>query len=44
VIVSRLVEHSAAVNEVSAAIIQGKNAENLLQPAILKALDKTKRD
>jgi len=44
VIVSRLVEHSAAVNEVSAAIIQGKNEENLLQPAILKALDKTKRD
>lgn len=44
VIVSRLVEHTAAVNEVSAALIQGKNEENLLQPAILKALDKTKRD
>jgi hypothetical protein len=44
VIVSRLVEHSAAVNEVSAALIQGKNEENLLQPAILKLLDKTKRD
>ena len=44
VIVSRLVEHSAAVNEVSAALIHGKNEENLLQPAILKALDKTKRD
>jgi len=44
VIVSRLVEHSAAVNEVSAALIQGKNEENLLQPAILKRLDKTKRD
>ena len=44
VIVSRLVEHSAAVNEVCTAIIQGKNEENLLQPAILKALDKTKRD
>lgn len=44
VIVSRLVEHNAAVNEVSAAIIQGKNEENLLQPAILKAMDKTKRD
>jgi hypothetical protein len=44
VLVSRLVEHSASVNEVSAALIHGKNEENLLQPAILKALDKTKRD
>ena len=44
VIVSRLVEHSASVNEVSAALIHGKNEENLLQPAILKLLDKTKRD
>ncbi len=44
VIVSRLVEHSAAVNEVSAALIHGKNEENLLQPAILKVLEKTKRD
>lgn len=44
VIVSRLVEHSAAVNEVSAALIHGKNEENLLQPAILRVLDKTKRD
>ncbi len=44
VIVSRLVEHTAAVNEVSAALIHGKNEENLLQPAILKALDKTKRE
>lgn len=44
VIVTRLVEHSAAVNEISAAIIQGKNEEGLLQPAILRMLDKTKRD
>ena len=44
VIVSRLVEHTLAVNEVSAALIHGKNEENLLQPAILKALDKVKRD
>jgi hypothetical protein len=44
VIVSRLVEHSAAVNEVSSALIHGKNEENVLQPAILKVLDKTKRD
>jgi hypothetical protein len=44
VLVSRLVEHSASVNEVSAALMQGKNEENLLQPAILKAMDKVKRD
>jgi hypothetical protein len=44
VIVSRLVEHSASVNDVSAALVNGKNEENLLQPAILKALDRTKRD
>ncbi|HUC85725.1 MAG TPA: hypothetical protein VL970_11080, partial [Candidatus Acidoferrales bacterium] len=44
VIVSRLVEHSAAVNEVSAALIHGKNEDNLLQPAILKLLDKVRRD
>ena len=44
VIVTRLVEHSASVNEVSAALVHGKNEENLLQPAILKVLDRTKRD
>jgi len=44
VIVSRLVEHSAAVNEVSAALIHGKNDENVLQPAILKLMDKVRRD
>jgi hypothetical protein len=44
VIVSRLVEHGASVNEVSAALVNGKNEENLLQPAILKALDRTRRD
>ena len=44
VLVSRLVEHGAGVNEVCSAIIQGRNEENLLQPAILRALDKTKRD
>ena len=44
VIVSRLVEHSVAVNDVSAALVNGKNEENLLQPAILKALDRTKRE
>ena len=44
VIVSRLVEHSNTVNEVSAALIHGKNDENILQPAILKLLDKVRRD
>jgi hypothetical protein len=44
VVVTRLVEHSANVNEVSAALIQGKNEENLLQPAILRVMDQTKRD
>jgi hypothetical protein len=44
VIVSRLVEHSNAVNEVSAALIHGKNDENILQPVILKLLDKVRRD
>jgi len=44
VVVSRLVEHGAQVNEVCAALINGKNEETMLQPAILKALDRTKRD
>jgi hypothetical protein len=44
VLVTRLVEHGAGVNEVCSAIIQGRNEENLLQPAILRALDKSKRD
>ncbi|HEV2695405.1 MAG TPA: hypothetical protein VG347_21095 [Verrucomicrobiae bacterium] len=44
VIVSRLVEHNAHVGDVSAALLNGKNEDNFLQPAILKALDKTKRD
>ncbi len=44
VVVSRLVEHNAHVGEVCSALINGKNDETFLQPAILKALDKTKRD
>lgn len=44
VVVARLVEHNAHVGDVSAALINGKNEDNFLQPAILKALDKTKRD
>jgi hypothetical protein len=44
VIVSRLVEHNVQVGDVSAALLHGKNDDTMLQPAILKALDKTKRD
>ncbi len=44
VVVARLVEHNAHVGDVCAALVNGKNDDNLLQPAILKALDKTKRE
>ena len=44
VIVARLVEHNAHVGDVSAALVNGKNEDNFLQPAILKALEKTKRE
>jgi hypothetical protein len=44
VVVSRLVEHSAQVNEVCAALINGKTEDNILQPAILKTLEITKRN
>jgi hypothetical protein len=44
VIVARLVEHNAHVTEVSSSLAKGKLEENLLQPAILRHLDKTKRD
>lgn len=44
VIVSRLVEHNAQIAEVSASLAKGKFEDDLLQPAILKALEKTKRD
>jgi len=44
VVVARLVEHNAHVTEVSASLVKGKLDDNMLQPAILKALDKTKRD
>ncbi|HEY4414365.1 MAG TPA: hypothetical protein VGO57_01640 [Verrucomicrobiae bacterium] len=44
VIITRLVEHSNQVGEVSAALIGGKLEDNQLQPASLKLLDKTKRD
>jgi hypothetical protein len=44
VVVSRLVEHNQHVSEVCASLIKGKLEANLLQPAILKNLEKTKRD
>src|SRR5215831_1470186 len=44
VVVSRLVEHNQHVTEVCASLIKGKIEDNLLQPAILKNLEKAKRD
>ena len=44
VIVSRLVEHNQHALEISASLLKGTIEEGALQPAILKQLDKTKRD
>jgi hypothetical protein len=44
VIVSRLVEHNAQVNEVCAALAKGKMDDNQLQPVILKVLERTKTE
>ena len=44
VVVSKLVEHNTHVSEVCAALANGKIEGNVLQPAILKALEQTKRD
>lgn len=44
VVVSRLVEHNSHVSEVCAALANGKIEANVLQPAILKVLEQTKRD
>jgi hypothetical protein len=44
VIITRLVEHNNQVAEISAAMLGGKLGEDQLQPAVLKLLDKTKRD
>ena len=44
VVVSKLVEHNAHVSEVCAALANGKIEANVLQPAILKVLEQTKRD
>jgi len=42
VVVARLVEHNAQVAEVSGALIQGTGEGDILQPAVLKAMEKTK--
>ncbi len=44
VVVSKLVEHNAHVTEVCAALVNGKVEGNVLQPAILKVLEQTKRN
>ncbi|HUA68761.1 MAG TPA: hypothetical protein VMA13_09460 [Candidatus Saccharimonadales bacterium] len=44
VVVSRLVEHNAEVNETCAALARGKVEDNQLQPVILKVLEQTKSD
>ena len=44
VVVSRLVEHNAHVNEACAALAGGKAEAALPQPVILKALEQTKRE
>jgi len=44
VVVSRLVEHNQHVNEVCASLSKGKLDDSLLQPVLLKQLDKAKRD
>jgi hypothetical protein len=43
-VVSKLVEHNAHVNEVCAALAGGQAGATLPQPAVLKAMDQTKRD
>ncbi len=44
IVVSKLVEHNAHVSEVCAVLAKGKVDSTLPQPAVLKALDQTKRD
>lgn len=43
-VVSKLVEHHAHVNEVCAALVRGKADAPLPQPSVLIALDQVKRD
>ena len=44
IIVSKLIEHNAHVNEVCAALARGKADAPLPQPSVLIALDQVKRD
>lgn len=44
VIVSKLVEHNTHLGEVCAQLARGKTEATLPQPAVLRALDQTKRD
>ncbi|MBC8097188.1 MAG: hypothetical protein H7Y43_15380 [Akkermansiaceae bacterium] len=44
VIVSKLVEHNSHVSEVCAVLAKGKVESSLPQPAMLKAMDQTRRD
>ena len=44
VMVARLVDHNNSVNEILTALVKGKADAPLPQPAVLKALDQTKRD
>lgn len=44
VVVARLVEHNQHVTEVCASLIKGRFEDNFMQPAILKNLEKAKRD
>lgn len=44
VVVSKLVEHNAHVNEVCSVLAKGKADAPLPQPAVLKALDHSKRE
>lgn len=44
VMVARLVDHNNSVNEILTALVKGKADAPLPQPAVLKALDQTKRE
>ena len=44
IVVGKLMEHTAQVNEICAALSKGTAEANMPQPAVLKTLDDTKRD
>lgn len=44
IVISRLMEHNTHVSEICAALAKGKVESALPQPAVLKALDQTKRE